>query len=530
MIELLVRSGVRSYVVLRSTDRWELRRCAHWTPARVEKNCIVYSATPENVRAVEKTALMFGARVAEPEKWEELLARTEEAEERAAAFESLQERPEPPGFRGKLRPFQKVGLDFLCKGGVLLADEMGLGKTVQAIAYLCQERAWPAVVVSPLVTLVNWRREFEKFAPGSSHLVRGGKRAPVPAMNGLFGESRVVIINYELLHKRVDDIIAAGPQAVVFDEVQALRNKGTDRYYAARKLADACPRRVALSGTPVYNRPYDVHSIVDVVAPGMLGTAKEFEATHGESSDPRCAGLAERLKQRVMLRRLKTQVARDLPSKTREQRTIQVGADYARAIEGLASRLGPALVGGPGPAFDLAVIQARTTERQAAGLAKAPFAADYLKTMLDDTGEPVVAFCHHRNVHALLVAALADYSPVSIAGGQSDKDRQKAIDDFQSGKAKAAVCSLRAGNVGISLTAASRVVFAELDWSPAVHRQAEDRLHRVGQKSPVWAYYLAGAGTFDEELIGALVSKSEQADAILGDPHAALVRLITGGA
>ena len=115
--------------------------------------------------------------------------------------------------------------------------------------------------------------------------------------------------------------------------------------------------------------------------------------------------------------------------------------------------------------------------------------------------ESVVVFCHHKAIHKLLHEQLTEFSPVSIIGGQSDKDRQNSIDDFQDGKSNLMIAGLRAGNVGINLSRARYVVFAELDWSPAIHRQAEDRLHRLGQKNTVFAYYLVGDGTLDNHCI-----------------------------
>ena len=128
--------------------------------------------------------------------------------------------------------------------------------------------------------------------------------------------------------------------------------------------------------------------------------------------------------------------------------------------------------------------------------------------------ESVVVFCHHKAIHKLLHEQLTEFSPVSIIGGQSDKDRQNSIDDFQDGKSNLMIAGL-AGNVGINLSRARYVVFAELDWSPAIHRQAEDRLHRLGQKNTVFAYYLVGDGTLDNHVADILVDKGFEIDSIM---------------
>ena len=131
--------------------------------------------------------------------------------------------------------------------------------------------------------------------------------------------------------------------------------------------------------------------------------------------------------------------------------------------------------------------------------------------------ESVVVFCHHKVIHKLLHESLQEFSPVSIIGGQTDTFRQSEIDKFQKGESKLMIAGIRAGNVGINLTRAKYVIFAELDWSPAIHRQAEDRLHRIGQKNTVFAYYLIGKGTLDDHVANILVDKSYEIDAIMDE-------------
>ena len=132
-------------------------------------------------------------------------------------------------------------------------------------------------------------------------------------------------------------------------------------------------------------------------------------------------------------------------------------------------------------------------------MAKVPHVIEFVKNIME-IEESVVVFCHHKVIHNLLHQSLDEFLPSSIIGGQSDKKRQENIDKFQNGDTKLMIAGLRAGNLGINLTRAKYVIFAELDWSPAIHRQAEDRLHRIGQKNTVFAYYLIGKRTLDEHL------------------------------
>ena len=523
-MKISVRRGSRSWIIVSDRDEWALAKMARKCPPARHDRALVYSATPANIRFWQAQ----NTHIDNVPAWNELLALADEHDRRAAGLATLAQRSEPDGFHGQLRPFQKEGLDFLCKAapnGCLLADEMGLGKTVQALAYLQSERPFPAVVVSPLVTLENWRREISNFTDLSCRVIRSGRPKPLANQRTLYGPQvhEIIIINYELVHKRIDDLIELAPGTVIFDEAQALRNRSSQRYDACARLAAAAGARVALSGTPIYNNAPDIHSMVDALTPGALGTLGEFG---GRYADPRSARLSERLRAWGMLRRLKADVAADLPPKTRTQNTVAVGAEYAQKLKDMYAGMEPSLLDRAGPQFNTAMLHMRTTERQVAGLAKAPFAAKYLQDFLADSADPLVVFCHHHAVHAILLDALRGYNPASIIGTQTYDERQKAIDGFQSGANRVIICSLRAGNVGISLTRASSVVFVELDWSPAVHRQAEDRLHRVGQQSPVSVYYLVGAGTFDETLVGALVTKTEQADGALGDPKEKLLALV----
>ena len=136
-----------------------------------------------------------------------------------------------------------------------------------------------------------------------------------------------------------------------------------------------------------------------------------------------------------------------------------------------------------------------------------------------DIEESVVVFCHHKNIHKLLHESLQEFRPSAIIGGQNDKIRQENIDRFQDGDTKLIIAGLRAGSMGINLTRAKYVIFAELDWTPAIHRQAEDRLHRIGQKNTVFAYYLIGKRTLDEHVANILVDKSYEIDAIMDESH-----------
>ncbi len=440
-------------------------------------------------------------------------------------------------FRGKLLNFQKEGLDFLLKssGNALLADEMGLGKTVQTLSYVATEKqTFPVLVVAPLVTLNNWEREISKFMKKKSRngriiesesptstIIRTGKSKELPVTD-------FYIINYELLYKRLSDLSKLNLKTIVCDEVHNLRSKTTQKYKAVKKLA-ALPSlsyRIGLSGTPIFNRGSEIWPIVDILRPGLLGSFKEFCEYFCYVNDKgkaivlenKRASLRNELQKHVMLRRKKSDVLKELKDKVRYKEVIDADTDYYFDELGKIWTKLEEEQKDAETAFDKSASYHRAiqSERQIAGIAKLPHVINFVKNIME-IEESVVVFCHHKVIHKLLHDSLSEFSPVSIIGGQSDKLRQDQIDKFQKGESKLMIAGLRAGNVGINLTRAKYVIFAELDWSPAIHRQAEDRLHRIGQKNTVFAYYLIGNGTLDDHVANILVDKSYEIDSIMDE-------------
>jgi SNF2 family DNA or RNA helicase len=440
-------------------------------------------------------------------------------------------------FRGKLLNFQKEGLDFLLKssGNALLADEMGLGKTVQTLSYVATEKqTFPVLVVAPLVTLQNWNREISKFVKKksrngrivetespSSTIIRTGKLEDLP-------KTDFYIINYELLYKRLPDLSNLNIKTVVCDEVHNLRSKTTQKYKAVKDLAaqPSVTYRIGLSGTPIYNRGSEIWPIVDILKPGLLGSFKEFceyfcyvnEKGKAIVLENKRASLRNELQKHVMLRRKKSDVLKELKDKVRYKEVIDADTEYyLEELDKIWTRLEEEQKDAETEFKKSASYQrAIQSERQVAGIAKLPHVINFVKNIME-IEESVVLFCHHKVIHKLLHERLEEFSPVSIIGGQTDTMRQDQIDKFQKGESKLMIAGLRAGNVGINLTRAKYVIFAELDWSPAIHRQAEDRLHRIGQKNTVFAYYLIGNGTLDDHVANILVDKSYEIDAIMDE-------------
>ena len=511
--------------------------CAAYPPVHVSTHI-------DNVMVLRRVMERYPMKINNPKSWEAIQRRVDAELDLAARLSSLEPRSTNPDmFCGELMEFQKAGLDFFEKtrGVALLADEMGLGKTVQTLAYLsAHPEAMPAVVVAPLITLDNWAREVRRFLriPGEEGepevpqiaKIRKGARRALP-------EADIYLVNYELVGKRIADLIAAEPRTAIFDEIQHLRNPSSKRFAACSALAAApgVDRRIGLSGTPIYNHGIEMHGISDILRPGVLGERYEFVGKYcdrdtSSTSRDRRKPLSDVLSKSILLRRRKSEVMSDMPEKNRlvqsidideEQYDLAVEAMYRRmeAARALAEEADESERSALMSEFNQEARQMRIQERQVAGIAKAPHVAEYLNMLLSDhEEEKFVVFCHHKEVRRMLFRSLRQAAPVQVMGGQSDRERQRAIDAFQEDPdCRVIICGLRAGNLGINLTRAAYVIFAELDWSPAVHVQAEDRLHRIGQKRAVFSHYLVGRGTFDEFLVEALSRKAEQIGSALGD-------------
>lgn len=489
----------------------------------------------QNIQQIQWILERYPMEILSKSAWRRKILKSTPKKIKPKKIEKLSKANPGKQFKGKLLNFQKEGLDFLLKssGNALLADEMGLGKTVQTLAYISTEKqSSPTLVIAPLVTLRNWQREIGKFmkkksrngrlmghAIPSTTLIRKGKSQDI-------GKFDFYIINYELLEKRLIDLSKLNIRTLVCDEVQNLRSKSTKKYAAVKKLAalKSIKYRIGLSGTPIYNRGSEIWPIVDILRPGLLGSFKEFCEYFCYVNDKGKAivlenkreSLREELCRHVMLRRKKSDVLKELKDKVRYKEFIDSDSTYYnRELDKIWKKLETEQKEAE-TAFDKSASfhRAIQSERQAAGVAKLPHVINFVKNIME-IDESVVVFCHHRAIHDLLHNSLSEFNPASIIGGQSDNKRQLQIDMFQEGKTKLMIAGLRAGNLGINLTRAKYVIFAELDWSPAIHRQAEDRLHRIGQKNTVFAYYLIGNGTLDDHVAKILVDKSYEIDSIM---------------
>ena len=469
------------------------------------------------------------------EIWAKRLGDVQHSRELRETLQILAPAEPTKSFVGSLKEFQKLGLDFMLKtdGCCLLADEMGLGKGYTAVAYLATAKeAFPTLIVAPLVVLKHWERELNRLLridnkPPIVKTIRSGKpadlRTPTLLSRGL---PDVFLINYDLLAKRHEDLEQLPIQTVILDEVQALRNTGTQRYHGALELLGEgrIKHIMGLSGTPIHNNTGELWSVANLIRPGMLGTWSEFLSQHctvdwkGRAHAINPQGLYELLREDFLLRRRIVEVLSEMPPKLRLKEHIEADLElYKSELAKIFVELDNRLQGAK-TEFEKAAIQqqAVTQERQVAAMCKVEHVVKWVKACMESE-EPVVVYFHHHLIKEAFDRYLREFKPCTIIGGQSDLERDNEIQRFQHGESKLMLASIRAGSLGINLTASAIVIFAELDWTPAIHKQAEGRLHRIGQDQRVLAYYLIADGTLDEIVANVLVDKTEEISALFGD-------------
>ena len=410
---------------------------------------------------------------------------------------------------GELAPFQWAAVRYaLDARGTFLADEQGLGKTVEALTAIEADGAFPAVVVCPASMKLGWERETQRWLPHRSVTVVHGRGA-VPR------EAEITIVNYEVVAAHHHALTRKRPRALVVDESHYCKNPQAKRTQAVRRMAAAVAPgglRLALSGTPVLNHAEELIAQLRII--GRLeefGSGASFARQfRGQLSEER---LHWHMRRACFVRRLKSEVLPQLPPK--RQVVIPVAltneAEYRLAerdvIEWLRSQ-----------PLDLSELNARIaatlraqrlaqlgTLQRLAARGKLAAALAWIEDFLA-SDEPLVVFARHVEVQRAVLARFP--RAAHLLGEDSLERREAAIGAFQQPDGpQLIVCATRVAAQGITLTRASNVAFLELEWTPAMHDQAEDRCHRIGQRDAVTAWYLLAAGTIDETMARLIQSK-----------------------
>ncbi len=425
-----------------------------------------------------------------------------------------------------LFPHQVEGVAFLLgRRRAILADEMGLGKTRQSIIaarHAASDGPW--LVVCPASVKLNWAREIRTAAPGAAvEVIHGGE--PLRAGRGVW-----TVINYDLLHRYIDDLCRPRWQALIFDEAHYLKNRNSIRSRMARRLVEGAPSEAvvhALTGTPLMNRPRDLFPLLSLVnhplGRSFLSFAKRYCAAYhngyGWVTDG-ASNLDELAVQLhgVMLRRTKEEVLA-LPPKLRHWLPVEVrqgigGREVARVVGILlANQLGKG--SGARQERDRArVIAHLTRARRQLAVAKTASTLEFVEGAIDQ-GEKVIVFSCFDEPLKKLAAKFGDQA-VLLTGATPPRRRQRLVDRFQQEEGvRVFVGNIVAGGVGINLTAARQVVFNDLDWVPANHWQAEDRAYRIGQTATVNVTYMTAPGTLDDFVAQVLRTKMKLIESVV---------------
>src|SRR4051794_9788766 len=410
---------------------------------------------------------------------------------------------------GELRPFQRAGVQYALESRRLfIADEQGLGKTVEALAALEEDDAYPAVVICPASLKLNWEREAAHWLPHRSlHVVVG--------TGGAIPRAEITVLNYEIVQAHRERLALMRPKALILDESHYVKNPTAKRTRAVRRLAEGLPEgalRLCLTGTPVMNHPDELISQLRI-----LGRLEEFGSGARFKRRFQGAGAEERihwhLRRTCFVRRLKRDVLPQLPEKRQVvvPVSLQNEKEYRLAERDVVAWLQEqplelseleAKVAATLRAERLAQLNAL---RALAGRGKLGAALAWIDDFLASE-EPLVVFASHREIQEAVVQRFPE--ALHLVGADSITQRDDAVRAFQEDDGpQLIVCSTRVAGQGITLTRASNVAFLDLEWSPAMHDQAEDRCHRIGQRDAVTAWYLLAAETIDESMAEVLARK-----------------------
>ena len=486
--------------------------------------------------------------------------------------------PAPPGC--EYLPFQKAGVAYaMARKNVLFGDDMGLGKTIQAIGVLNVTGIKRVLVICPATLKINWYRELTKWLVDSEITVQieNGTRVVL----GLI-QSDIRIINYDILKKHAkfeeavdgrgfsnptnqrkkklsiqwDDIMSKEWDAIIVDEAHFIKNPNAKRSKLVYDLCRTRAKRIMLiTGTPIMNRPLELHPLLALVGAPVATNFFKYAQRYCNAQKERygwnftgASNLEElqaKLRESVMVRRLKADVLKELPAKRRMlielpastpelkalvEKQTQLATETKTRRESFRVEKEKALATGDEVEYNRIVkelteyTQASFEEmsriRHETAMAKLPQAIEHLEGLLEET-DKIVVFAHHRDVIAGLKQAFPEIN-VTLQGGDSTTKRQAAIDRFQNDpNVRMFIGSIYAAGFGISLTASSLVVFIESDWVPASLTQAEDRLHRLGQLNSVLIQHLIVDGSVDVNMAQMCLEKQEIMDKAL-NPHAEL--------
>ncbi|WP_226895544.1 DEAD/DEAH box helicase [Luteolibacter marinus] len=466
------------------------------------------------------------------------------------SFSGIEQLPRPAGIQAELREYQMAGfrwMQFLARHELhgILADDMGLGKTLQTITHILAEKdsgrseGKPTLVIAPTSVVPNWRAEANKFAPSLRILMLDGPQRRKYFRSVPYAD--LVLTSFALVQRDIDKLKEHRFHLVVLDEAQYIKNPAAKVAQAVCQL-DA-RHRLCLSGTPVENHLGELWSLMKFLMPGFLGGQEEFNRRfrnpiEKDGDEDRRLALKARVAP-LILRRNKTEVAKELPPKTILVHPVELNTgqkdlyETVRATMDKRVRQSIAIKGleGSRMVFLEALLKLRQIccepkllkfegesklEAQAAGSAKLDYLADLLDTLIEE-GRRILIFSQFTSMLEIIEQLLQLRKVPYLMLTGASKNRGELVERFQTGNFPVFLISLKAGGTGLNLTAADTVIHYDPWWNPAAEAQATDRAYRIGQTQPVFVHKLICQGTVEERIHQLQAKKSQLADSLLSD-------------
>lgn len=467
------------------------------------------------------------------EGFKSLLARMEEAYKSSPTL--------PDGLNATLRDYQLQGYQWMVRldswgAGACLADDMGLGKTVQALAFLLYKKdVGPSLVVAPKSVVPNWAAEAERFAPSLKVTILNELQDRKKALEGA-SSGDIFLVSYGVLVTSAEILKAVKWNVACLDEAHQIKNRTTRMSQAAMSLV--AESRIILTGTPVQNHLGELWNLMQFINPGLLGTWAHFKDKYinGPEMDDYKQELLKGLTQPFILRRTKEEVLRDLPDKISYEHMVHLSSDemsvYEEARQLLEvkykknkTRKERALVQDVKVEFFAELTRLRLMANAMelvnplwkGGSSKVDALKDIMSTLMDGGENRVIIFSQFTSFLDIIGKMLTKegFKYLYLDGETPLRERQMLVTKFQAGLCPIFLVSLKAGGLGLNLTAANYVIIADPWWNPSIEKQAEDRAHRMGQERAVTVIRLIAQHTVEEKILRLHKTKKELSDAVL---------------
>ncbi len=442
----------------------------------------------------------------------------------------------PDEMDGVLRPYQKTGFRWLktlesCSFGGILADEMGLGKTIEVMAFLLtakkSDTGRTSLIVCPASLILNWMDEFAKFAPSINAVSIMGNVAERKKTIQSSADADVWVTSYELLRQDIEQYSAISFYCCVLDEAQHVKNQSTLISKAVKRIE--CQQRFVLTGTPIENRLSELWNLFDFLMPGYLFSHRSFveklEKPVVKSGDKDASEQLRKLVKPFMLRRLKSDVLKELPPKTEFVRRVQLSDDERKVYYASSAEAKRKLAAGE--SGKLAILAALTQLRQICCAPQLAFdnytgpdskldAVMELCAGMVENGHQILLFSQFTSMLDIIRTRLneAGISNFTLQGSTTKEKRAQLVKSFNSGGASVFLISLKAGGTGLNLTAADIVIHYDPWWNIAAQNQATDRAHRIGQQARVQVYKFIAKDTIEEKIMELQSAKAALMDTI----------------